>query len=982
MISGYTTITVPGESFKINIPVKTMVVGTEFLAIDGTVYEQGRLQKTVGLYKDSNYRVQVTLGSGQNDQKVTGNGISPLLEAQNAVAQGLIYNHGLSLVSNKGYYNNLSNPAEIEISGNAIIKDFDETPQTPQVYQYTFDTDAAIDDDYSFYFNMEYKPFGFTETAAWADVYTAGLTTEAGPVWVIRNGRNDYVQDDTDTAKGAIPLSVVELVETTGLFEGNNPASIDLTKFSAPAFDGTSAGAYEAALNFFNTPAVAEAAQYGSYTVVVGGTPQALPRSYNTKGNITLGASGGAVGAYPEIKNIMLNFRSKGAQTWYPLAYQVAQGTNRVSYGTGITEFDITLIDLSVSDPRSLLQSPYYTYTPETNGGFYTISTAEPITVINRTTDRRIKIAAPASATLTANVTLKNAEIDLTLATVSEISAIGISAVPAIDILPDTDSDASTNTTLNLTLVGSNTLTGANAATYATTWKNNGSGAGIHVPDSSSHDSADGATKAVSGSYTPNTAAKAALTINGGGDLTVWGGSACAGIGGNSYEGCGKSTVASSFTGSIIAGGGQQAAGIGGGFLGNGGGTLGTDGSITIAGGTVTAYGGIRGNTNEYANMGYTGYTGPDRTYNAVANGCGAAIGGGSNYNSGTLTSASTGGKITISGGTVTANGVGNTYYGGAGIGGGNYGAGGTILISIGTVVATGGKSAAGIGGGYYGEGGTTTISGGTVFATSKEAGAGIGSGISKAGGTIEISGGTVVATGGDNGDGDGVGAGIGGGQYGAGGTITISGTAIVMAKSLVGTSNGAAAIGGASGPGGGQGGGTITIRDSAVVYAYAEGASNGVNYVGAVIGGGRRGAAGNITISSTVNGTPTVVAIGGSNVTNSIGNGGGTVSVSGTVTISGGTVIANKAIGGSNTSYDISGGVIFASGLSGTQTANTPGAPMGTVSAVTFPDTGTITSTKTITSAFNKPNGWTFTDTAGGSTTPTELDEIDWPTP
>ena len=106
-----------------------------------------------------------------------------------------------------------------------------------------------------------------------------------------------------------------------------------------------------------------------------------------------------------------------------------------------------------------------------------------------------------------------------------------------------------------------------------------------------------------------------------------------------------------------------------------------------------------------------------------------------------------------------------------AGIGGGQYGAGGTITINGGTVTANGGYASAGIGGGYNGAGGTITINGGTVTANSEDAGAGIGGGSGNNGGTITINGGTVTATGGSGG------AGIGSGRAGgAGGTITING--------------------------------------------------------------------------------------------------------------------------------------------------------------------------------------------------------------
>ena len=85
----------------------------------------------------------------------------------------------------------------------------------------------------------------------------------------------------------------------------------------------------------------------------------------------------------------------------------------------------------------------------------------------------------------------------------------------------------------------------------------------------------------------------------------------------------------------------------------------------------------------------------------------------------------------------MTATG-GGTDRGGAGIGGGNKGSGGTITITGGEVTATGGGtgwSGAGIGGGNNGSGGTITITGGVVNATG---GGGGGAGIG--GGSLTIS--------------------------------------------------------------------------------------------------------------------------------------------------------------------------------------------------------------------------------------------------
>ena len=167
------------------------------------------------------------------------------------------------------------------------------------------------------------------------------------------------------------------------------------------------------------------------------------------------------------------------------------------------------------------------------------------------------------------------------------------------------------------------------------------------------------------------------------------------------------------------------------------------------------------------------------------------------------------GGILIISGGTVDATGGVNA----AGIGGG-FGSNGTvgnITINNGEVYAKGGLQAAGIGGGANADGigkdGWIIINGGTVEATGGGYGAGIGGGRNQSGISIEINGGYITATGVHGGAGIGSGAGrnddnvitisggkiyangsffnnrssagIGGGDLGAGGSITISGAEV-----------------------------------------------------------------------------------------------------------------------------------------------------------------------------------------------------------
>ena len=172
-------------------------------------------------------------------------------------------------------------------------------------------------------------------------------------------------------------------------------------------------------------------------------------------------------------------------------------------------------------------------------------------------------------------------------------------------------------------------------------------------------------------------------------------------------------------------------------------------------------------------------------TVNANGGENAAGIGGGAKTDA---NDGGNGSKITISGGTVTANGG----FSGAGIGGASGGTGSNITISDGTVNANGGEGGAGIGGGASGAGSGITIKGGTVTANGGTDAAGIGGGTHGTGSNITISGGTVNATGGNppiigSGDalefGAGGGAGIGGGAYGEGNNITVKFNAQVTAK-------------------------------------------------------------------------------------------------------------------------------------------------------------------------------------------------------
>ena len=316
------------------------------------------------------------------------------------------------------------------------------------------------------------------------------------------------------------------------------------------------------------------------------------------------------------------------------------------------------------------------------------------------------------------------------------------------------------------------------------------------------------------------------------GSLTATGGNNAAGIGGG-FQGNGENITITG--GTVIATGGFSAAGIGGGREGKGE-------NITITGGTVNATsndgagigGGLLGSGENIAITGGTvNATGTD----------GAGIGGGNG---------GVGKNITITGGTVTAAGG----FGNAGIGGGNGSDGENITITGGSVTATGGEFAAGIGGSNGGSGNNITITGGTVTATGGEGGAGIGGGSSGSGENITINDGKVTATGGNYAAGIGGGSvGRWGGDAGSGKNITINGGTVNA------TGDGGAGIGGGGaaasdielwGSNGGNGE-DITINGGTVNAAGA--------YGGAGIGGGLNGIGSKVTVSGAAHVTATATA-------------------------------------------------------------------------------------------------------------------------
>lgn len=331
------------------------------------------------------------------------------------------------------------------------------------------------------------------------------------------------------------------------------------------------------------------------------------------------------------------------------------------SSGTPTATYDLSKSDLHGVLTIEATDANTYSVTKGT-------SPAEPVTA----SEIIITGTAPSGFALTVNGAGSAANVTLNNVTVGNSAA---SDKPGMAV----------SGTVNLTLEGSNTLTGGTRC------------AGLQKKD-------DGCT----------------LTIDGGGDLKATGSSYSAGIGGG--YGASSGNIIFQGSGTIEAISGSAGAGIGGGssnYPGDGG----NGHDITIKSGTINAVttsyrsAAIGGGSGSYGGSGYNIYISGG---NVTATGGSAGIGGGSDCS---------GYKIYISGGAVTA--TGST----AGIGGWYSG---TIDITGGDVTATGGD----VGIGAYENAGSITISGGSVKATGTEyVGIGAAQGYAR---DITVSGGSV----------------------------------------------------------------------------------------------------------------------------------------------------------------------------------------------------------------------------------------------
>ena len=398
------------------------------------------------------------------------------------------------------------------------------------------------------------------------------------------------------------------------------------------------------------------------------------------------------------------------------------------------------------------------------------------------------------------------------------------------------------------------------------------------------------------------------------GELEAIGPQYAAGIGGDAYEDGGVFVLAG---GKVTAKGGEGGAGVGGGPAHKSdvtidGCTSSAGGDVTVYAGELTATGGNYGAGVGGGNASKEGFTAQGGMFKisggkVVAQGGFGAAGIGSGYARGSYSTKSTsnGGTFEATGGVVETTGG----RGGAGIGAGSSGycdaEGGTVTISgTAQVTATGGYGGSGIGAGEEsGIGADVTISGGKVTANGGAGSAGIGGGRTSsttgyygAGGKLTVTGGEVTATSGE------LAAGIGGGERGDGGEVIISGGEVTA----IGKNEGAGIGSGKRG----KKAGTVTISGGKVT-ARAGYAASGI---------GTGGSPSNVEpITLTITGGE-VYAYGGNEGT---AIGGGHNSPLGTVTISGGKVVADGRYNGSDVER---GGAGIGAGFNFTSSEVSPG--------------------------------------------------------
>jgi hypothetical protein len=287
----------------------------------------------VGLDAGKAYRLRYTIGNADEGvvskasdilKKATGNGLTPLKEAEGGTTSGTFDFWGdLTLRSNSAVFASTSGTSTLSDFSDKRTKTASANNTTTGEAEYIIANVGNIGTMGKAYFKMEYVPFGKLEGSAWtansADFHT-GVNPTALPVWVIRNGLNDM---DGAIDFAVVPAGGVE-AQDWGIYEDNNPIPI------AVGMTGTSENDMTTALSALN--AKGATAGYGTYTVKLEVEPS-YPKL------ITLGgaASGVPPNAYPNIKSEHLVIDGPAAGIKLPKVEKLwTPGSNVVSYGPNV----------------------------------------------------------------------------------------------------------------------------------------------------------------------------------------------------------------------------------------------------------------------------------------------------------------------------------------------------------------------------------------------------------------------------------------------------------------------------------------------------------------------------------------------------------------------------------------------------------------------------------------------------------------------
>jgi hypothetical protein len=229
--SGYTKITATAEPIELKIPVAPLMIDMTFFNGSTVVSFPASVGTPLGLEKSTTYTVEVQVKTEGKNGVLTGDGLWPLKLADSGTRMGQTWANGKEgfskPVSEGGYTGEVSLDAIPVLLGNwtnSTIGYFIEGGQrnvsmdylatgkrwsTTGSAKYQFATGSA-DANGKFYFHLEYVPYNVVLSSEWTGKTGQTKIGEKMPIWIIRNGANDWAQNaNTNFKRGAIQVGNV-----------------------------------------------------------------------------------------------------------------------------------------------------------------------------------------------------------------------------------------------------------------------------------------------------------------------------------------------------------------------------------------------------------------------------------------------------------------------------------------------------------------------------------------------------------------------------------------------------------------------------------------------------------------------------------------------------------------------------------------------------------------------------------------------------